>query len=238
MEDDLWKAYNPFQSALSDTNLLTLNSSLRAALFFNRNNPKFSFDVAYQDTRNKSLLVNGFDSRLHQFISGRFRWNITRAWMISAESNTGWKNSSSDYFPTRNYRIQFVDAIPKLSLQIKNSFRIAATYKYVYKYNHEGTVGEKAIIHNAGLEIKVNFLSKGSLLVKGNFIPIRFNAEENNSLAFEMLEGFKKGNNITWNVSYQRNISDNLQLSLLYDGRQSPGNKMIHVGSVQLRAYF
>jgi hypothetical protein len=237
-DENLWRAYNPFQSSVGDTNLLTLNSSFRGTLFFNRSNPKLGMEVIYQDSRNKSLLVNGFDSRISTLRTGRIRWNITRKLMLSVEYNNGIKTSKSDYFPGRDYRILYYDIQPKISYQPGNLFRLSVTYKYAYKKNKDGDPWEIASQHNAGLEIKYNFPAKGSLSLKGNFINISYNADQNNSLAYEMLEGFKKGNNITWSLSYQRNLSEYLQLNLLYEGRQTPGNKMVHVGSVQLRAYF
>ena len=51
------------------------------------------------------------------------------------------------------------------------------------------------------MEIKYNMVSKGSLLAKANYLDIGYNATENNSLAYEMLEGFKKGRNATWSLS-------------------------------------
>ena len=81
-------------------------------------------------------------------------------------------------------------------------------------------------------------LSKGSLLFKVTYIKIKYNSIENTPVAYEMLEGLKAGNNATWSVSYQRNLSGNLQLTLNYEGRKSQNVNMVHVGSVQLRAYF
>lgn len=236
--NNLLKAYNPFQSSIGDTNLLTLNSSFRGVLFFNRSNNKFGCETGYQDNRSKSLLVNGFDSRIHHVVNAGFRWNITRKLMLTADYHNGKKISRSDYFSDRDYGIQYTDMQPKFSFQPINSFRMSILYKYSYKINKEGNPREKASVHNTGLELKYNILTKGSLLVKANYILIHFNAPENNPLAYEMLEGYKMGNNLTWSLAYQRNLSENLQLNLLYDGRQSPGNKMVHVGSVQLRAYF
>jgi len=53
-----------------------------------------------------------------------------------------------------------------------------------------------------------------------------------------MLEGLKPGVNYTWNVGYQRSISKNLQLSVQYNGRKSEGNKFIHSGGMEVRAFF
>jgi hypothetical protein len=53
-----------------------------------------------------------------------------------------------------------------------------------------------------------------------------------------MLEGLRSGANYTWNFSYQRSVSRNLQLSLQYNGRKSENNRTIHSGGMELRAFF
>ena len=60
----------------------------------------------------------------------------------------------------------------------------------------------------------------------------------NSSIAFEMLEGLKTGNNFTWGLSYQRKIAKNLQINFNYNGRKSEDTKAIHSGGMELRAFF
>lgn len=98
--------------------------------------------------------------------------------------------------------------------------------------------GETAFLEDYGIEIKYNVLDKGSLNLKVNYVKIKFNGIENSSIGFEMLDGLKTGKNMIWGISYQRTLSNNLQLSLMYDGRKSPSNKAIHTGGAQIRAYF
>jgi hypothetical protein len=207
-------------------------------LFFNRSNPTYGFEFGYQDNRNKSLLTNGFDSRIHKIADVKARWNISRSVAITAAYNNGNKQSNSDYFSTKNFNIFYYDAEPILSIQSGTTFRISFSYKYSNKLNTLDSLRENAINQKGGVEIKYNVLTKGSLLFKVNYIQIEYNATQNSSIAYEMLEGLKKGNNATWSVSYQRNISNNLQMNLVYDGRKSQGSKTVHVGSVQLRANF
>jgi len=69
-------------------------------------------------------------------------------------------------------------------------------------------------------------------------VRIAYNGESNSSLEFEMLEGLKKGQNYTWSFTWQRKINKNMQLNLNYSGRKSPGNPVINVGSMQVRAFF
>jgi len=69
-------------------------------------------------------------------------------------------------------------------------------------------------------------------------VDITYNGETNTSLANEMLSGLKPGTNVTWSLSIQRNLSNNLQVDITYNGRRSEGVPIIHVGGAQVRAFF
>jgi hypothetical protein len=112
------------------------------------------------------------------------------------------------------------------------------SYKYSSKKNIEGDIGEKATANNLSMEMKYNAVSKASFTAKVSYIGIAFNAAENSSLAYDMLEGLHNGTNFTWNVAIQRSLGNSMQLSLNYDGRKSEKNNAIHTGGVQFRAYF
>ncbi|HEY6162390.1 MAG TPA: hypothetical protein VI112_14265, partial [Bacteroidia bacterium] len=127
---------------------------------------------------------------------------------------------------------------PKFSYQPGTSFRVTLSYKYSEKNNAIDLGGQKAVLNNFGTEIKYNVLNKGSFLAKANYIKIAYNDVQNTSLSFEMLESLKIGENITWGLAWQRNLNNNMQLSITYDGRKSEGTKIIHVGGAQVRAYF
>ena len=101
-----------------------------------------------------------------------------------------------------------------------------------------GHLKERAIIRNVGIETRFNQAQKGSFTAQLNFIVINYNASTNTSLAFEMLEGLKTGNNFTWGLSYQRKVAKNLQLNFNYTGRKSEANKPVHAGGMELRAFF
>ncbi|MBL0328096.1 MAG: hypothetical protein IPP64_01430 [Bacteroidetes bacterium] len=238
IESDLAKAYNPFLAETDDSTLVTLNSSFRNTLFINQLSPVFGLDLTYQDARNKALLVNGFDARTNIFKEARLRWNMSKEFSWNLAYKDGIKKSSSQYFSTRDYSITYYEAEPKLNYQPNTAFRASVSFRYTEKKNRQELGGQKAALQDYGAEIKYNVLQKGSLNVKANFIRIKFDGTQNTSLAFEMLDALKTGQNITWGVAYQRTLSNNLQLSLTYDGRKSEGTKVIHTGGAQVRAYF
>ena len=102
----------------------------------------------------------------------------------------------------------------------------------------EAGVVEAEEVEDGGLEVRYSELKKGIFSARFNVVSILYTGENNTALAYEMLESLKKGTNLTWGCSMQRNLGSGLQLSLLYEGRKPTGIKAIHTGSVQVRAYF
>lgn len=232
------RAYNPFNFNLTDSSLISASTMFKSSLFFNKGNPKIGMEVSYQLNNSKVLLLNGFESRSWQYYGAKIRWNITRKFYTNLSFTQGRKEYDSEFFSSRDYNIAYLEVSPQFIVQPNNKFRISLNYSYTDKLNKAGSDAERALSHNVGIEMKYNFPGKGSLQARANYINIKYNGAGDNALAYEMLAGFKPGQNITWNFTFQRNIANNLQLDLLYDGRKTGTNKMVHVGSVQLRAYF
>jgi hypothetical protein len=235
---NLLQAYNPFYASLNDTSLLTTNTQFRSVLFINKNASKTGGEFSYSKTNSKMFLVNGYETRIQQTISTKWRWNIVKSVMFNLMGLYGAKNYFSDYLNTKNYDIAWWETEPKISFQPGKKFRISLIYNYSNKQNFYGINNEKAIINDFGLDLKYNFPGKGTLTARCNYINIQYNQDENTSLSYEMLEGLQKGQNITWNLAFQHNLGNNMQLDLVYDGRKAGSNKIVHVGSMQIRAYF
>lgn len=237
-QSDYAIAYNPFLNETKDSSLVALNSSFRNTFFINQMSPILGIDITYQDVRNKILLVNGIDSRKNIFKEARLRWNIGQKFSFNASYKDGTKSNASQFFTSRDYSINYFEIEPKFNFQPNTTFRLTLLFKHTEKKNKNELGGQIAQLQNYGVEVKYNVLQKGSLNANFNFIKIKFTGQQNSALAFEMLDALKTGQNYTWNITYQRNISNNLQLNLTYDGRKSEGVKIIHVGGAQVRAYF
>ena len=230
--------FNPLDISLGDSLLTALNYSFRQSLFFNQSSAVFGTDYTYQNNLSKQLLTNGFETRGNTTHEWRWRLNFTRAWSINSANSTGIKSNLSLFFSTRNYTIEFYDLEQKLNFQPNTAFRISVIYKYGKKQNIIKEGFEKSESNDFGLEFKYNQLDKGSLTGKVNFINLTYNAEQNTSVAYEMLNALKTGYNYTWGLSYQRNLTNNIQISINYDGRKSPNSKIVNIGGAQIRAFF
>ena len=70
-------------------------------------------------------------------------------------------------------------------------------------------------------------MKKEIFTARVNYIFITYNDDTNSPIAYEMLNALLPGNNFTWNVNFQRNITSNIQISINYDGRKNEGGKII-----------
>ncbi|NNC82222.1 MAG: hypothetical protein HKN79_01485 [Flavobacteriales bacterium] len=236
-EEEGSDAFNPFIQNLNDTVLLSLNNSFRNSIFFNKTDPVWSVDHLYSDVKNKQLLTNGFESRSEREnrLSGRYTW--ARKYTLRLSLIEKDKGREASYSTNRNFDIQEYSLVPRIEWQPDKTFRMTLNLEYTERDNRVGD-GESAVIERLGAEARWSQLDKGSINATLNFVQIDFVGNENSSLAFEMLDGLRPGENFTWSLFVQRNLSKNLALNVNYNGRSSRDNPVIHSGGVQVRAFF
>ena len=237
---DFDKAFNPFIISDKDAGRVYLNSALRNTVYFNRSHPIYGIEYTISDNRNTSLMNNGYESRMLTQNSLRGRLSVKRAFTFEFQGVSGVKSNESEFFKSNNYSIKRLELMPGLNWQPGNEYRISLNARFQDLVNRTSLLSspEHAITERYTIEGRYSAVTKGSLTARFSAISIRYNAPENNSIAYEMLEALRPGQNFTWNAGIQYTFTGNLQLNLMYDGRKSPDTKAVHTGNVQLRAYF
>ncbi|MBI3511160.1 MAG: hypothetical protein HY064_10890 [Bacteroidetes bacterium] len=238
MSNDPAHIYVPTVDDARDTQLVTLNSTIRNTITFNQLSSKFGIEHTYQDVRGKNLLTNGLESRANTYHDVHVRWNMTKSLSLVNDLRDGHKSSSSEFFSTRNYRIHYTETENKFSIQPGTTFRVSFSYRYSMKKNLPEYGNENAVVQKFGTEVKLSKLSKGSFVAEGNYYRITYSGVVNSSVGYDMLEGLKPGENFTWRITWQRSLATNLQLTLGYEGRKTPGSIVVHSGTAQVRAIF
>jgi len=227
---------NPFAGNVSDSSLVSLNSTVRNEFSFNKGNPKFGFDYIYLNNQNKILLVNGFDSRIHLRHELLVRFSLLNSIQLNNLATYGDKKYDSQYFSGKNYNIKFFENTASIYYQPSIQNRIELKYKVRQKNNISGE--ESLTSHDVGIEYRLSSVKRGALSFNINYILILFNGSTNGSVAYEMMEGLLPGNNVTWQLSFQHQLANGLQMNLSYNGRAAEDAKTVHTGGIQLRAFF
>ena len=231
-------AWNPFQLAIADTALVSVTSSIRNILFFNRGNPAFDIQVGQNDNRSKIVQTTGFESRQlsEQFI--RSRLNLSRTVSAKLDLGSGLRVSDSEFFDTRDYQIRFFRLAPEITYLPVKSLRFAFRYKFQNDENQLPEGNEKAAQNDLNLEVAYNQSSKTTIRTRFSWIQIDFSGESNSPVGFAILNGLQDGRNLLWNVSIDRQLAKNIRLNLSYDGRKTGENRIVHVGRAQVAAVF
>lgn len=228
--------YNPFITPVEDTSLVTVNSSFANTFYINRLGIKFGTDLFYQINKSKNLLTNGFESREVVNREIRSRYNLSNTLTINTTFAYNEKKNKSEFFSNRDYQIISYEAQPKLTYQSGVQYRISLFGEYADKENLLGS--ERTFNRTIGTEFQYSKAGKGNFSLEFRYIDIIYNSPENSALAYEMLDGLQDGSNATWAVNWQKNLSNNLQLSINYNGRKSKDLNTIHSGGMSLRAFF
>lgn len=236
--DDMGYALDPFAMDPDDQGLIANNSSARNTVYYDRSSRKWSIDHTWQSDRTKNLMLNGFESRTRNSQLVHVRWNITTRWMVEAETENGIVANHSDLMSGRSYRIDQSAWKPKLTWQPSTAMRGILQFKHSNKHNGLEGGGETAVLRDLGVEFRWNTAGKGAFQLNANVVDISYDGVVDSSLGMEMLNGLRAGTNVTWTLSLQRRLSNNLQIDLTYNGRRSEGVPMVHVGGAQVRAFF
>ncbi|MTI32480.1 hypothetical protein [Xanthovirga aplysinae] len=239
-DSSLGTRLSPWVANASEADLLSLNENLRTTFFFNRSDPNYGFETAYQRIRNKYLLTNGFELREENRYSFRSRWNLKRVFTLNFSAVFQNENNLSDYLTVRNFYIIGNDWSPGISWQPRSSFRIQTTYTNSNRQNlgQELEVSERAKIDEVQLEFRFSKAVKSSLQALFKYSNIRFKGDENTAAAYQMMDGRWPGDNFRWSFSLQQKLLMGLQLILQYEGRKSESNSIIHSGQMQVSALF
>ena len=234
--NDFVENLNPFERNINDTSVINFNSTLRNTFTFSSNNAKFRVDYIYQNNNNKIYLMNGCDIRSRSLNSLGFRWNITNSIILINDIEQLEKRYESEFFSSKNYNINSLGN--KLTVEFQPGLNYDINFKFKYSQKDNMLATEKSKEYNIGTVFKLNSPKNGSLFLKANIIKINYNDISNTAIAYEMLEGLKPGKNSTWEMLFQRKITNVFDVSIIYSGRAPANSSVIHTGSVQLRASF
>ncbi|MFV8321584.1 hypothetical protein [Flavobacterium sp. LS2R12] len=226
---------NPFSS--SNENVLGLNSSLRNSLFYNRGKQNHSVTYSYLQNKTKNLLSIGSQEATNSSHQLQYGHLYQKSWLFGFFAKTIHTTIQSENFPEKNYVINGYQLAPKISYLFSKNTSWDLFYELQSKKNQIG-VFETLLQNRFGTAFSYASDKKITLNGEVSFYQNKFEGNEFSSVGFQMLEGLQTGQNLTWRLLLQKNITQFLDINFNYQGRKSETSQAIHTGNVQLRAYF
>jgi hypothetical protein len=228
--------FNPFASA-DDNDLLGLNLNFRNSLFYNRGKQKHSVTYTFLDAKSRSLLSVGSqqaNARAHQL---QYTHLLLKSWLINLGASSGLSSGYSENYASRNYELENYKLSPKLSYLFSKSASWDLFYEFQQKDNR---IGAMETLSQQRFGTSFTYAGERQFTLNGEFslYQNKFDGDALAPVAYQMLEGLQPGQNMTWRLLIQKNLTQFLDINLNYQGRKSETSKTIHTGSIQLRAYF
>ena len=229
---------NPLASDIGELALQSANAQFSNSLFFNRNAKVFSAEYSWLQQENKMLLASGYDARSQTKHQLNLRLNINAKFALETTLAQGQNAALADYTSGRNFQISNQEVKPQLIYQEGSALRLSFAGSMGEKNNSALYGGQSAKSKSLETTWKINRSEKGSFNGAFKYVYFDFDGTALSAVGYEMLEGLRPGTNWTWNLSYQKILGKNLQLSLNYGGRLMDGQSAVHTGGMELRAYF
>ncbi len=226
---------NPFESG--DENLLGLSQNLRNTIYYNRGKQKFTTVYNYLLNKGRSQLSTGSQTNnlfSHQL---QFTHKFQESWLITLTGLTSTIESAAENFLSRNFEIDTYRLNPKLSYLFGDNARFDVFYEFRSRENQVGDM-ETLDQQKLGASFSISKSQKTTVMGEFNFFRNDFVGNAFSPVGYQMLEGLQPGNNMTWNLLAQRQLTKFLDLNLNYQGRKSENSRTIHTGNIQLKAYF
>lgn len=227
----------PLGTDLRDADILSARNQYRYNLFYNRNGSGLAAETRYSMADAKSLLGGGFELQKRRDLENSIRFSLASGLVLRMESGWGITRFESDFLSSRNFQLNRTLLGPQVLWQPTSRFRLLGKVQVRTKSTPAEQI-DFSKINEYGVESTWVQAGKGNLTAGLQWLSIRHKGEQNSYLGYELLEGLQPGQNQKWNVNWQQTVGKDLQLTLQYLGRKSPGTGVVHTGSMQLTAYF
>ncbi|NUY81483.1 hypothetical protein HUK80_11290 [Flavobacterium sp. MAH-1] len=226
---------NPFSS--SDEDLLGLTSSFRNSLYYNRGKQNHSVTYTYVSGRSKSLLNVGSQENGNRSHQVQYAHLVQKTWLFSFSGQSVFSESKSENYETKNYELDGYKIQPKISYLFNKNASWDIFYERQQKDNK---INNREKLGQDRFGTSFTYASEKKFTANGEFSLYKndFSGDALSPVAYTMLEGLQPGQNLTWRLLLQKNLTQYLDVNVNYQGRKSETSKAIHTGSVQLRAFF
>ena len=217
--------------------VLGLQQSVINRLFYNRGKQNHSVIYTFQEAKTQYLLAVGKQKTNLQSHQINYTHLFQTLWLANFSTEISKNTTEAEGYIARNIYLKSIALMPKISYLFTKNSTFDMFFSWQNKHNQMMS-SETLVRQELGFIFTHTSEQNFSANASFSYIKNNFDGATNTPVAFQMLEGFQKGENLTWSVLFQRNITKFLNLSLNYQGRKSESTNPIHTGMVQLKAFF
>jgi len=227
---------NPFRNNVYDSNIVSINQNYRNSIAYNRFSRIFGVEWVNSRSEAKQILANGYEiSKLknNQFIA----WlGLSQEISIRLNYNSESRIQLSEFFNQRNFNLK--KDIPAIKIRYIGMLGLNVEIGYEYEFARNKIGSELKRGHTILSEIGYSIRNKSWINISSNISKISYAGDLGTPIEYELLKGFKPGNNATWELKLRRKLSNYFEMDISYNGRYISTGNTVHTGSMQIRAVF
>lgn len=225
-----------FFPSLESDNIIAHKGSWRAGGGFVSRNRQYFADLFKQSSSTKQLLAGGSEVREATSTTASLRYRPIAALQTSWQGEESRSIARSDLFSSKNNKLVGSKSIAKAELSLDFRYSFTLLWEYSEKKNDLGA--EKAFTQKFGAETMISVAGKMKVEAALSWLRIDAFAPSTSPVSYELLNGLKPGKNAVWNLVFSRKLPAGIEINLGYNGRYLADGKVIHAGSMEVRASF
>lgn len=231
-----FSAFPAFFPALTNADLIAHKGSWRYGGGFSSPNKKYAAEAYVQSSSTKQLLVGGSEARNGLTKTLVLRYRPAAVLLLGWQGEKSNSGVTSELFPTNNNLLIGLKSSSKVELTMDLRYMLRFVWDYSEKKNTLGL--EDAFTHRLGIEGSASIPNK--LKLDGSFSWVRINAfaPSTSPVSYELLSGLKVGKNAVWSLTLSRKLPAGIEANISYNGRYLSDGKIIHAGTMEIRASF
>ncbi len=227
---------NPLEY-IPDSALVRLREGWNTRWVYNPGGRNYDVTVRYNQTAQRVVLVTGYEAVNSGEWLGKLRWNIKRTLDLNITYKRGRRKADSETFEDRKYDLSTNESELKLSYIPQSKLKLSLTASGSSKHN-QSLLQEEARQGSLTFEGIYRQSARQALRLSFKYASVTYSGISGTSLELIMLDGLRNGNNYLWECQWDRRLSGNVYLKLNYNGRKTGSSKIVHTGTLQMKALF
>ncbi|MBP9209362.1 MAG: hypothetical protein KBF37_03475 [Saprospiraceae bacterium] len=237
-EETAWESrLNPLYFAFRPERSIAYQSFVRQTLYFQRGHPVFEFQIGLDHSGHKVSLTSGAEERKSLRPHFRMRVRAFNTTDLTLDVEQQFESRTAQLSPDQDYRL-FTRALqPGVLWQPSQHLRmeVRTGMRWVDDLLHGG---EGSLLKTLSLETALSLSPGISLRWQTAYLHARYAGNTGELAAFHILQGFRNGDNFSWELQADARLSALITLQLGYNGRKAAQAASLHTGRMQLRANF
>ncbi len=205
-------------------------------LYFNRSKKKYFVHFSYQKIQQAQLLSVGRQAHSIEKYSLQTKHSFVQNLIWKQTFSSADNITNSENYLSKNYQLRSQEIIENLDFVQVQKSKISIFYHLKNKNNILGN--EKLTMYRLGAKYFYQDKKQNTFHTSLQLIKNKMSGSLNTPVAFQMLEGLQKGNNLVFMALYRQKISRYLEMNLQYNMRLSEANPAVHTGGISLKMLF